>query len=371
MSVTTTHPSVRGHDMHQVLASFPLSQLTEEDLSQNPQFCRLLAALSQRVDHTGLSLPLKRELEKAEQELQVQRLGWLRSESLFRLLQEMLQEHCVRKHHSSTTADDDKLYETLEQCLLVAQCAHQLDPSSIVGQDQPLLLGLSAQQVLGQMPPEQDVNSMKQWLPAELEKHLKRKCMAILTYYDPDCEEESERLKGLKLSRLPETLENEGKRAESLGENNRTNAALLQKQTHCYLSELLGCIQILQSIIVDHRLKAQKELDTKTVEYLDAKCEILLHKIRVDMLELQLETYTPEKIAAHREIRGKLDIKLGTAQAEKQSAESTLSSFQMLGQEFETLVEEYSRLRLEIDNKRWALKEFSSTVPEAGGPLSS
>lgn len=47
-----------------VLASFPLCDIAEEDLTQNPQFCTLLATLSQHVDQTGLTVPLKTELDK-------------------------------------------------------------------------------------------------------------------------------------------------------------------------------------------------------------------------------------------------------------------------------------------------------------------
>lgn len=47
-----------------VLASFPLCHMTEEDLIQNPQFCKLLATLAQHVDQTGLTAPLKTELDK-------------------------------------------------------------------------------------------------------------------------------------------------------------------------------------------------------------------------------------------------------------------------------------------------------------------
>ncbi|KAI1905051.1 hypothetical protein AGOR_G00011960 [Albula goreensis] len=359
-SIACARPLGQGDDVYkQVLAAFPLCQLTEEDLTQNPKFCRLLASLSQHVDPTGLALPLKKEVEQAERELQVQRLGWLRSESLFQLLREMIQEHCVRKHHSRTTIEDDKFYGTLEQCLLVSQCVRLLDPSSTIGQDQPHLLGLSAQHVLDLMPPEQDVNCMKQRLLPELERRLKEKCFSILSYYRPGWESESEGLKSVKLSQLSETLESERKRAENLREKCKENAALVQRLTHHYLSELLGCIQILQSLILDHRLKAQKELDQKRVEYLDAKCQIIIRKVRVEMLELQLDTYTTETIGAHRKIRDKLDSDLSAAQAEKQSAEAMLSSFEILGQDFEALVEEYSHLRQEIDNKSWALKEFS------------
>lgn len=38
--------------------------MTEEDLTQNPQFCKLLATLAQHVDPTGLTVPLKAELDK-------------------------------------------------------------------------------------------------------------------------------------------------------------------------------------------------------------------------------------------------------------------------------------------------------------------
>lgn len=49
---------------HPVLASFPLCDITEEDLTQNPQFCKLLATLAQHVDKTGLAVPLKTDLDK-------------------------------------------------------------------------------------------------------------------------------------------------------------------------------------------------------------------------------------------------------------------------------------------------------------------
>ncbi|KAJ8390044.1 hypothetical protein AAFF_G00112050 [Aldrovandia affinis] len=359
-SLTCVPPLGQGDEEHrQVLASFLLCQLTEEDLTQNPLFCRLLGSLSQHVDHTGLTLPLRRELEKAEQELQLQRLGWLRSEGLFQALQEMIQEHFVRKYHSSTTAENEEFYETLEQCLLVAQAVRQLDPSPTVGQDQLPFLGLSAQNILDRMPSGQDVQRMKQRLLTALSGHLKKKCFTILTYYQPDWENESDPLKSLKLSRLPEILQSESRKAESLGEKSKESAALLQRHMHCYLSELLGCIQIIQSLILDHRIKAQKELDVKRVEYLDAKCQIVTRKIRLEILELQMDTYTTEKIAAHRRIRNELDGELSAVRAEKRSVESALSSFEILGRDFEALVEQYSRLLQEIDNKSWAVKEFS------------
>lgn len=64
-------PSITGFlyslTSHPVVASLPLCDVTEEDLTQNPQLCKLLATLSQHVDQHGLTVPLKTELEKVSQ----------------------------------------------------------------------------------------------------------------------------------------------------------------------------------------------------------------------------------------------------------------------------------------------------------------
>ncbi|XP_071334133.1 HAUS augmin-like complex subunit 4 [Trachinotus anak] len=358
----STHVSSlgKGDSLHQqVLASFPLCDMTEEDLAQNPQLCKLLATLAQHVDRTGLTVSLKTELDKAEQKLQSQRRHWLRSESLHRGLQEMTQDHCVRKHHATVPPDQNMFYETMEKCLLVAQCVRQLDPSSTTNQDQPSLLGLNTQQVMELMPSEKNVQRMKQSLPRELEKHLKKKCLNLLSYYQPEWENESEGLKNSKLSHLSVQLDKEKKRAESLKETCRENALLLQRQTQLYLSELTKCIQLLQSLILEHRLKVQTDLDKKKLDYFEGKCELVLQKIKAEMVEIQLDTYTADSISSHRKIREKLESELKACQVEKQSVDLKLASFEILGKEFEALAEEYCRLRQEIEMKKWALKEFT------------
>ncbi|KAG8006285.1 HAUS augmin-like complex subunit 4, partial [Nibea albiflora] len=271
-----------------VHASFPLCDIAEEDLTQNPQFCKLLATLTQHVDQTGLTVPLKTELDKAEQKLQSQRRQWLRSESLYKGLQEMIQDHCIRKHHATIPPDQNMFFETMEKSLLVSQCIRQLDLSSTTNQGPALYSGSD--------PPSHDG------------AHAIRE------------ESESEGLKSSKLSHLSAQLDKEKKRAESLKETCRENSVLLQRQTQLYLSELIKCIQLLQSLILDHRLRIQTDLDRK---------------------------------------KERLDSELKACQAEKQSVELKLASFEILGKDFEALAEEYCRLRQEIEMKNWALKEFT------------
>lgn len=350
----------KGDNLHQqVLASFPLCDLAEKDLTQNPQLCKLFATLTQHVNRTGLTPKLKAELEREEQKLQIQRRRWLRSESLHRLLQEMIQEHCVRRHSATVPPDQNMFSETMEQCLLVAQCARQLDPSATSVQEQPSVLGLDPQQVMELMPAEKNVQRMKQGLPRELEKHLRRKCFVLLTYFQPEWEGKSDGLMNANLAHIAGRLESQDKRAEALKEVCRENSVLLQRQTELYLSEMIKCMQLLQTLILDHRLKIQIALDRKTLDYFEGKYELVLQKIRTEIVEIHLDTYTPDTISAHRKIRDELASELKACKAERQSAQSKLASFEILGKEFEAVAEEYSRLRREIDMKKWALKEFS------------
>lgn len=46
-------------------------------------------------------------LFQAEQKLQSQRRLWLRSEGLHKGLQEMIQDHCIRKHHATVPPDQN------------------------------------------------------------------------------------------------------------------------------------------------------------------------------------------------------------------------------------------------------------------------
>lgn len=113
----------------------------------------------------------------------------------------------------------------------------------------------------------QNSQRMKQALPREVEKHLKKKCFGLLSYYQPECgkvshssilcnlnpttlrwhqwtlvvallsflESESDGLKNTKLSHLSAQLDKDKKRAESLKDVCRENTVLLQRQTRLYL----------------------------------------------------------------------------------------------------------------------------------------
>lgn len=127
----------------------------------------------------------------------------------------------------------------------------------------------------------QNIQRMKQSLPRELEKHLKKKCLSLLSYYQPEwgtvvmfryrsnfnvweegsrcysfffffffADGESDGLKTTKLSHLSSQLEQEKKRTESLKETCKENMGLLQRQTQLYL-----CVGLFSYISNENRLR--------------------------------------------------------------------------------------------------------------------
>ncbi|CAN9509722.1 unnamed protein product [Ophioblennius macclurei] len=341
-----------------ILVSFPLSDLKEEDLIQNPLFSKLLVSLTHHVDQTGLTHQLKTELDQAEKTLQSQMFDWLQFESLHRGLEEMIQEHLVKKQYTDVSPEQSTFFETMEKCLLVSQCIKHLDPSSTTDQDRPPLLGLTPQHVMELLPSEEVVRRMQKSASTQLEKHLKGKCLNLLTYYDPELEDESETLKTMKLSQLSAQLSKDKKRAESLKEICQENRVLLQRQSQVYISELMECIQLLETFIRHHRVKVQTDLDEKKVIYLEQKCVLLHQKLKCELTDILLQTYTSDTIAAHKKIRKELESEMKFCKEEKKSLESKLASFEILGEEFQALAREYCRIQEEIKVKSWAIDEF-------------
>ncbi|XP_072350689.1 HAUS augmin-like complex subunit 4 [Scyliorhinus torazame] len=134
-----------GELSRQVNQRLPELNLGARELSQNPKFANLLLLLADHMDQTGLSLTVKRDLEKARGELRRQRREWLRAELLQRALDEMLTDVHV-KRWESLGPEDRQFFETLEQCQTLGRCCRRLDTRETgEGDARPPLLGLQRQ----------------------------------------------------------------------------------------------------------------------------------------------------------------------------------------------------------------------------------
>nr|XP_010598810.1 HAUS augmin-like complex subunit 4 isoform X2 [Loxodonta africana] len=335
----------------------PPCNLNEEDLLQNPYFGKLLLSVSQHVDESGLSLTLAKEQAQAWKEVRLHKTAWLRSEILQRVIQELLVDYYVKTQDTNLTAEDKKFHETLEQRLLVTELTRLLGP----GQEGevPSLLGLEKADLLELMPPSEDFVWMRARLQLEVEEQLKKKCFTLLCYHDPNSDSDSETLKAAKMWKLAEVLVSEKQQCQDTKSQQKERMVLLEKQSATYSQVLLRCLALLQRLLQEHRLKTQSELDSINAQYLEIKCSAMVLKLRMEELKVLSDTYTAEKVEVHRLIRDRLEGAIRLQEQDMEKSRQVLNTYEVLGEEFDRLVKEYTQLKQTTENKRWVLQEFN------------
>uniref|UniRef100_G1LLK6 HAUS augmin like complex subunit 4 n=1 Tax=Ailuropoda melanoleuca TaxID=9646 RepID=G1LLK6_AILME len=290
----------------------PPCNLSEEDLLQNPHFSKLLLGLSQHMDESGLSLTLAKEQAQAWKEVRLHKTTWLRSEILQRVIQELLVDYYVKTQDTNLTSEDKK-----------------------------------------------DFVWMRARLPPEVEEQLKKKCFTLLCYHDPNSDSDSETLKAAKVWKLAEVLVGEKQQCQDAKSQHKEQMVLLEKKSATYSQVLLRCLALLQRLLQEHRLKTQSELDRINAQYLEVKCSAMILKLRMEELKILSDTYTTEKVEVHRLIRDRLEGAIRLQEQDMEKSRQVLSTYEVLGEEFDRLVKEYTQLKQATENKRWALREFS------------
>ncbi|XP_073656760.1 HAUS augmin-like complex subunit 4 isoform X6 [Tursiops truncatus] len=290
----------------------PPCNLSEEDLLQNPHFSKLLLSVSQHMDESGLSLTLAKEQAQAWKEVRLHKTTWLRSEILQRVIQELLVDYYVKTQDRNLTSEDKKDFMWMRARLLL-----------------------------------------------EVEEQLKKKCFTLLCYHNPSSDSDSETLKAAKVWNLAEVLVGEKQQCQDAKSQQKEQMVLLEKKSATYSQVLLRCLALLQRLLQEHRLKTQSELDRINAQYLEVKCSAMILKLRMEELKILSDTYTDEKVEVHRLIRDRLEGAIHLQEQDMEKSRQVLNAYEVLGEEFDRLVKEYTQLKQATENKRWALQEFN------------
>lgn len=200
---------------------------------------------------------------------------------------------------------------------------------------------------------------MRSRLPLEVEEQLKKKCFTLLCYHDPNSDSDSETLKAAKVWKLAEVLVSEKQQCQDAKSQQKEQMVLLEKKSATYSQVLLRCLALLQRLLQEHRLKTQSELDRINAQYLEIKCSAMILKLRMEELKILSDTYTAEKVEVHRLIRDRLEGAIRLQEQDMEKSQQVLSTYEVLGEEFDRLVKEYTQLKQAAENKRWALQEFN------------
>ncbi|XP_062916149.1 HAUS augmin-like complex subunit 4 isoform X2 [Mobula hypostoma] len=354
-------------EFHEVSQCVPHLNLSAKELASHPKFSRLLLSLTDRLDRTGLSLSLKRDLERASGDLRARRWQWLAAEALERTVEELAAERHAAHAEKAPNREDQQFLETLEQCWALGRCRRGLDMRTELTEDpQPPLLGLRKDHLNELQPGTKEVLAMRRRLVTEVEQRLVRQCVELLTYVWPQYDGESP---GVVLARgreLVEWIQAEELRVDGLMQQDQFNQAAISRQMVACLTVLMRCYELLRTLTETHRLDCQPLLDQSLLEYLKLKRQMMFSKLRLLRLEVHQEMFNRDVVGAHRTIRELLQEALSLQEARLGPTMGQLDLFRQLGPEFEDLVQEYNRLLGRLEHKRWALNNFSETLGNGG-----
>lgn len=177
------------------------------------------------------------------------------------------------------------------------------------------------------------------------------------------CKGNNQDLLMAKLNQLPSLITSKLEALESakeiMGENHQT----LKEQYTKYTSTLLESLQIMENLLLKHIIEIQKEQYASKSESLEVQCDALYLKIKSLHLEILCETYTKDTIPALKKISKEMETKSEQVENEIRASKARLNRYESVGQDFNCIVNEYSKLQEAIKQKKWTLNKLKSYCP--------
>ncbi|EDO45924.1 predicted protein [Nematostella vectensis] len=338
-------------------ASLPIF-ITAAEVENNPEFTKLLFALSRTLTEDGLSRTTHSELTETKDSLLKQKEKYLEAHTVYSELKSLIMEQNISKNENVPSPSTAALYDALSSAISSAEAVHYLSFTP-EGSDEITLLGLKQEDLVQNDSHKIKIQqSFQQNIIPELESRLRAKCELLVNFHEPSKDYESEGLSFAKAGQLPAILQKEKSLLQEERKRLGQDRLMRDRQFRQYYQTLLQSLESLEKLITKHRLQSQVRYDKVTTDWLAAKCEAMCLKIRVLQNQLIRDTYTPETVAALKKIRGLLEVAKEEEERELQRAREALQAYESVGMGFEALVREYSALMIEIDNKKWALSEL-------------
>jgi len=338
-------------------------RVTASDVETYSQFSHLLSALSQQLHDDGLSKSTKLDMDQAEDSLRQAKSNWLTQQVLYSSLQDWLMEQAsgVNKHNHGQHTDKNLQYHSaVQECLALAEIGDYLQCSQL--EPNTTLLGLNFDDIKKLNPHGKHIASLQQQFIPEIEAKLRNKCENLVSIHQPNVQSQDSRFAFAAASQMPGVLEEELEQLERERKQLAHDKYSREKQFWHYYKTLLESLEVLERLITRHRLSAQKEKDKITGEYLMARCDALCLKVRQHELSILCDTYQQQNVQALTAIENSVNKTLGNSESEYSQVKQSLQTYEGVGQGFDEIVQEFTRLREEIDNKTWAMRELQQSL---------
>lgn len=325
---------------------FPL-HFKHSELSACHQFSNLLSKLSQILSHE-LTLESRKALESSQRETRAARKKFLKEKVRLEAINEVI-------YSLPSSSHEAKLADQLQQSLVAAESQSYLNLGKIDG-EQVTTLGL---EVLQPTRPQNISPLISQSLYL-IEEVLFAMCSRLLLMVCPDTESGSRKsILHPHILRLPDKV-------IDLVEGNKRSAAELREvggmwEAACmqHVEVAQQTVQHLEQLICQFYTGSKLEANSISIQYLLAKCDTVVVKLKCLELDIVNSTYTRDTIRAIRVVRDRVRDQIAASRAALIALEISLHQYRAAGPEFSDIVKEYARVQKEKEGKVWALKELT------------
>jgi len=335
------------------------SHIPQEDFDKYPKFADLISQLKAKLSPNGSSLHLEKNLQQTKHNLQKARHNWLQQHILHTQLSELLADLEVKGLDGGLSLAEGQYKEVLTRALSHSELPDYLsflpDPNC-----QSTLFGLSTQDLERHNPVSQHIPALQQTTIPLLEQRLRAKCEKIYNFYQT--EQESQNISGqllvTKTTSLPAVIEQKIQALEKRKLKLEETYLARMKQFWLYYQKLLESISLMKELLQEHRLRSQSEVDHVNISWLKLQCDALYRKVQLTKLQILTRTYDEETLKALDKISHTIDRALRHTQQELSATKYSLTGYHSVGEEFSSLVSEFTRLQKEVDTRKWGLQKL-------------
>lgn len=334
-------------------------KINENDLKSSPRLQELLQKISEKLGKTGNLKKSETKLTRSVEETDTARRKFLNTSIRLSCLNEMILDHELSVLTVPASSHDMAVVGKMRDNLTLAEVGNMIDLGQVEG-NQVTTLGLDpADPRLLARPSCHETAS--QILPL-LEDTMFNKCLSILRLIDQDVEGDVGRHQiHAKIIRLSELVNSLVESVEEKADEEREKSEMWESAYFKQIELLVNMIEKLDRLVNAHYIGSKSKSDLILSQYLSVKCRTLVLKMSCLELEILCSTYSKESVVALRLTRTRLTEKITKTRQLLSRLQSTVQQYQAAGPAFNELVVEYSRLQKDIEGKRWALQELTTS----------
>ena len=202
--------------------------------------------------------------------------------------------------------------------------------------------------------------NIQQVLIPQVEKRLK--CLSLELYrFSNPMNDDSEGLALAKANKFPHFVMSEKEKIEEAKNSMKDEEIKYEEIYQEYFNKICKSLDELEDDYLGNNDMQYLETNKVNIEWLTSKCDFVLGKVKVMKNRLDLQTYTKENTEALKKIRYHLTKEIKQTREEIQKTQHSLNVYESVGDTFTKLLNEYTHLTIDIDNKKWALAELKSS----------